>query len=244
MSNRYSARWFSTFLDTVPEDRTEAEVAFLRRQLPLARYRRILDLACGPGRHALALAEAGHAVTGVDIEQRALDTARRRAFDAGRPRSTGRVDFLEADMRDLGAAGGGYDAVICMWQSFGHFDPATNRAVLGEIAGRLRPDGRFVLDLYNRRFFEPRQGVRRAERDGIEIEERKELRDGRLSVRLRYGDSGAVDRFEWQVFTPEQIVSLAGREGFALVLGCSEFDEGRPVSDDRPRMQLVFDRAS
>lgn len=234
LSNEYSARWFSTFLDTVPADRTRAEVAFLRRNLPLERYRRVLDLACGPGRHALSLGDAGYAVTGVDVDPRALDAARERA--GGDP------EFVEADMRDLGELGEEFDAVICMWQSFGHFDAATNRSVLAEIAGRLRPGGRLVLDLYNRRFFEPRQGVRRIERNGIEIEERKEVRDGRLFVRLRYGDSGAVDRFEWQVFTTDEIVAVAAREGFAPRLTCREFDEARPASEDCPRMQLVFDR--
>ncbi|MFW6201016.1 MAG: class I SAM-dependent methyltransferase, partial [Gemmatimonadota bacterium] len=74
MTNTYSARWFDTFLAPVPEERTRAEIAFLRRHLPPERYGSILDVACGPGRHALALAEAGYAVTGVDVDRPSLET--------------------------------------------------------------------------------------------------------------------------------------------------------------------------
>lgn len=241
MSNTYSERWFSTFLATVPVERTQTEIEFLSRHLPLSEYGRVLDLACGPGRHAHALGELGYAVTGVDLHRPSLDAARRRADEDG----GGKVEFLEVDMRDLSPVahrGDGYDAAICMWQSFGHFDSATNGAVLGEVHRCLRPRGRFVLDLYNRRFFEPRQGVRRSERNGIELEERKEVRGGRLSVQIRYGASEAVDRFEWEVYTPEEIISLAGRAGFEHVRSCRDFDETREVRDDGPRMQLIFDR--
>lgn len=38
----------------------------------------VLDIGCGPGRHALALAERGVAALGIDITPSALDTARSR----------------------------------------------------------------------------------------------------------------------------------------------------------------------
>jgi len=47
-------------------------------------------------------------------------------------------------MRDSDATPLGTDAVLCMWQSFGHFDETTNRQVLATIAGRLPVGGRFV----------------------------------------------------------------------------------------------------
>lgn len=234
VTNRYSARWFATFLDGLPPARTEAEVAFLRRQLPLDRYPRVLDLACGPGRHARPLAEAGYDVTGVDVDRRAVEEARRLAGPGAR--------FVEADMRNLAGLGDDFDAAVCMWQSFGHFDAAGNRAALREVRHRLRPGGRLVLDVYDRRFFAPRQGTRTTERDGAGIEERKALRDGRLRVELRYGDSGATDRFEWQVYTPDELAEVAATAGLRAVLRCRDFDESRAADGASPRMQLVFER--
>jgi len=56
-ANAYPARWFTTFLDTIPAERTRSEVDFLFDQLPLPDYRTVLDLGCGPGRHALESAD-------------------------------------------------------------------------------------------------------------------------------------------------------------------------------------------
>src|ERR1700712_5479810 len=58
---------------------TANEVAFLIDVLELTPGRRVLDVGCGPGRHARALAEAGMEVVGVDISQRFIDLARRDA---------------------------------------------------------------------------------------------------------------------------------------------------------------------
>ncbi|HKG95752.1 MAG TPA: methyltransferase domain-containing protein [Gemmatimonadaceae bacterium] len=54
-------------------------MAFLERALPRAAISRVLDLCCGPGRHALPLAERGYDVTGVDRDAAALGAARRAA---------------------------------------------------------------------------------------------------------------------------------------------------------------------
>ncbi|MEX0979543.1 MAG: methyltransferase domain-containing protein [Gemmatimonadota bacterium] len=231
MTHEYSDRWFTTFLEPIPPEQTRSEVAFLARQLPLPGFRRILDLACGPGRHASALAEAGYDVTGVDVHRPSLTAARARAGPGAR--------FVQADMRDLRALPEDFDGVTCMWQNFGHFDAATNARVLRQAAGRLRAEGRLVLDLYHRKFFEANQGVRRHERSGVVIEEWKAMRGDRLDVRIRYGGDGE-DRFEWQLYTPEALVALAGRCGFRPILGCREFDASRPASPERPRMQWVF----
>ena len=61
---------------------------------------RILDLCCGPGRHALALARMGHRVTGVDRTQRYIDDATLKASTEGLS-----ADFICADMRTLTAPG-------------------------------------------------------------------------------------------------------------------------------------------
>jgi SAM-dependent methyltransferase len=236
MSHTYSPHWFSTFLATVPASRTNAEVGFLMRQLPPGSYHRVLDIACGRGRHANGLGAAGYAVTGVDVDATALDAAREHG-------NTG-VDFVHADMRELRSVGSAFDAAICMWQSFGHFDAATNRAVLRQVRHCLRPRGRFVLDIYDRRFFETRQGVRRAVRNGIEYEEHTVLAGRRLIVQLSYAGSDAADRFDWEVFTPDEIVAVAREAGFEPALLCRDFDETSAVTDACPRMQLVLDRGA
>jgi SAM-dependent methyltransferase len=235
VTNRYSSTWFETFLRAFSPVQTEREIAFLARHLLQPAYRRVLDLCCGLGRHAILLAARGYQVTGLDRSADALAEARRR-HHAG-------VAWVEGDMRDLAALPGPFDAVLNLWQSFGYFDAATNTAVLRQIHAALRPGGRFVLDIYHRAFFAAHQGDRARKDQGQTIVERKTLSGDRLTVRLDYGPAVPPDVFEWQVYTPDEISALAADLGFRPLVVCREFDESLPPDPAVPRMQLVLARA-
>ena len=231
-SNRYSPRWFDVFLRSVPLEQTAAEVAFLARQLPQPDCRTVLDVCCGWGRHSRALAALGYQVTGVDRDEAALAEARRLAGPS--------VAYQAADLRDLTAFGGRFDAVVNLWQSFGYFDDATNERVLRQLAACLRPGGRLVLDLYHRDFYARHQGERRYERQGVTITSHTRLVDRRLIVEVAYDASGTGDRFEWRLYTPPELIDLAAGADLACLLTCANFDEHQTATDDAYRMQLVF----
>ncbi len=219
-------------MDSIPPTQTQAEVDFLCRQLPQPGYDTVLDVCCGSGRHALLLAAKGYRVTGIDVNATVLEKAKTEPNN--------RVTFIEYDMREVGKLNGTFDAVLNLWQSFGHFDEATNADIIRQIAQKLNPKGRFILDIYFRAFFEKYQGERTVERNGIVITENKTMRGNRLNVRLDYPKGH--DEFEWQLFSPDEISQLAGRSGLKCVLACSAFDETRIPSMDNPRMQLVFEK--
>src|SRR5690349_3597199 len=140
MSNEYSRRWFGSFLETIPEEWTTNEVAGVRSRLPLPAYRQVLDICCGPGRHAASMAAAGYDVTGIDRDPEAVARAAQRV-----PNAT----FIQLDQRELSSLTTTFDAAMILWQSFGYFDSATNNRILADIAGLLRPGGRLLLDLYH-----------------------------------------------------------------------------------------------
>ena len=128
---------------------TEQEVAFLVDALGLGPGRRVLDVGCGPGRHAHALARRGIEVVGVDISERFVDLAR-----AGAPSG---ATFLRADARRL-AFDAEFDAVISLCQgAFGlshapgaGLDP--DAAVLDSMARALRPGGVLALTAFSSYF--------------------------------------------------------------------------------------------
>lgn len=228
LPNAYSRRWFSTFLGRIDSGIVEREVSFLRRQLP-APPARLLDLCCGPGRHAAPMSDAGYRVVGVDLDALALADAVDGAAGAA---------FVRADMRRLPLAAGSVDAAICMWQSFGHFDASGNEAVLIELARVLEPNGVLVMDLYHRDAI--REGERIIERDGERVHESRTMRGERLLVQLRYESSGDEDSFDWRLFTPDTLQEVASGAGFQLLLVCAEFDERVVASSDKPRMQVIL----
>jgi ubiquinone/menaquinone biosynthesis C-methylase UbiE len=91
---------------------------------------RLLDIGCGGGAHAVAFAEHGWSVTGVDISSAQLELARSRG-----------VEVVHADAAALPFQDASFDAAVSM---FTHTDIDDFAAVIGEIARVLRPDGRFV----------------------------------------------------------------------------------------------------
>jgi len=105
---------------------------------------RVLDLGCGPGAHAIALARRGHRVTGVDTSPRLLDRARAAAQS-----EDVQVEWIEADMREFQRPGG-FDLICSLYASFGYFDDGQNRRALENIRASLSPGGTLVLDLVGR----------------------------------------------------------------------------------------------
>src|SRR5688572_15375703 len=134
---------------------TEQEVAFLVECLSLEPGARILDVGCGPGRHAHALARSGFEVVGVDISDRFIALARENA-PPGAP-----VTFERADARAL-RFDSEFDAVISLCQgAFGlsgggpvgeaaTLDP--DRAVLDGMARALRPGSRLAVSAFSAYF--------------------------------------------------------------------------------------------
>ena len=232
ITNSYSENWFRFFHAGIPESRTNREVDFICACAPLPRFRDVLDVCCGVGRHARALAQRGYAVTGVERDAGAISTARELA---------GGVTYVEADVSDFAPRRGAYDLTILMSQSFGYFDPTANRDLLKRLANGLREGGRIILDQWNPEFFARHQGTRDFELPSGIVREQKEVRDGRLYVHIDYPGGGA-DAFEWQLFTTEEMRSLAESVELSLAIACTDFAAATKPDSRNPRLQFVLER--
>ena len=132
---------------------TQREITFLERCGLLTPGRRILDLACGGGRHSLAMARRGAVVTGIDLGPAAIASARRRAKRAGLT-----VEFVQGDLRCL-EYDAAFDAATCIFGCFTEMPRQQAQDVLRRISRSLRPGGLFVLDVYTPRFFAELDGL-------------------------------------------------------------------------------------
>lgn len=135
------------YRETLTEERTKKEIEFLMNELELDRPNKILDLACGHGRHANYLAELGHHVTGVDITLGFLEIAKRDANEKGVS-----VKYIHSDMRKIDFKEE-FDRVLLLYTSFGYFEDKDNFKVLQNVARALTPGGLFCVDLHNRDVF-------------------------------------------------------------------------------------------
>jgi Methylase involved in ubiquinone/menaquinone biosynthesis len=123
-------------------ERAIEEVRLMMRWLELPQGSSLLDVGCGMGRHAVALAEMGYQVSGVDLSEPLLEEA--RIHDVN-----GHVRWEHGDMRKLPFPDSRFDATLNLFTSFGYFDELDNRRVLHELRRVLRPDGCFVIDFLN-----------------------------------------------------------------------------------------------
>jgi len=143
--------------------------------LDLSAGGRILDLCCGPGRHSLALARQGFAVTGIDRTRRYLEQARRLAQAEDLE-----IEFVKDDMRRY-RADDRFDAAISLYTSFGFFDdPQDDRRVIENLYASLRKGGGLVIETMGKevlaRLFRERDWSRE-ENGTLFLEERKILPD-------------------------------------------------------------------
>jgi len=133
-----------TYRDDLTDERSDAEVASLVKLLELSSPMKILDLACGFGRHANRLAALGHSVTGVDYMPGFLALARQKAAEMGV-----QVDYRQGDMRQVSFREE-FARVLLLFTSFGYFEDSENELVVENMARALQPGGCLMFDIPNR----------------------------------------------------------------------------------------------
>ena len=104
--------------------------------------RKVLDLACGEGTFAVAMANRGLRVTGVDLSPEMLEIARQRAATEGV-----RVRFLKQDMRSLSLRGR-FDLVTCWFDSLNYLLEIDDLArTFAGVSRVLDENGVFIFDV-------------------------------------------------------------------------------------------------
>jgi SAM-dependent methyltransferase len=117
----------------------------LFRQYGATPIKRVLDLGCGTGNHAIPLAERGYHLTGVDLSAEMLSRARAKADQSTAKK---RLQFLEGDIRQIGAVGQ-YEAVLILFAVLGYqLENADVAAALATARRHLAPGGLLLFDVW------------------------------------------------------------------------------------------------
>jgi len=176
---------------------TEQEVEYLVGALELVPGQRVLDVGCGPGRHALALARRGFEVLGVDLSPDFVALAREAAAAEGLP-----ARFEQLDVRALAYAGE-FDVAICLCQGgFGLLGGTDEADVFGRIVAAVRPGGGVALSAFHAAF-----AVRHLE-DGESFDPATGVLHEVASVRNATGEERPFDLWT-TCFTARELALLA-----------------------------------
>jgi glycine/sarcosine N-methyltransferase len=129
------------------ENRLAYEMPFIERTLREADARRVIDVACGTGRHAIEWARRGYKVVGADLSAPMVERAKENAANAGVE-----AHFVVAGFGELAEkVGGQFDATFCLGNSLPHVLSVGDLGeALADFAAVLRPGG--LLLVQNRNF--------------------------------------------------------------------------------------------
>lgn len=184
--------WFTSWFDSPHyhrlyrhRDQPEARafMHLLVENLSPAKKSAFLDVGCGNGRHASALAELGYRVTGLDLSENNVKKAKERRQDG--------VEYRVGDMRDpMGTEE--FDYVLNLFTSFGFFEnDADHQLAIQRMTQALKPGGRLIIDFMNTRKAE--RGlipVEVAVVDGYQYQISRNKIDGMLVKSISFDDSG------------------------------------------------------
>lgn len=218
--------WLAIARTSEDPERTHQQVDFVVERLALEPGARVLDLACGHGRHALELARRGYRVTGLDLSEPSLALARAAAAADSLD-----VELVHGDMREL-LWEGEFDAVLSMFTAFGYFeDEADDARVLEQIARALRPGGSFLLDTISlfmlARAFQPRS-FQELDDGRVLLEDRSyDPLAGRSTATwtlLAPGGERSALRHSLRVYTLPELRVMLARAGLEVEAAWSGFD--------------------
>jgi SAM-dependent methyltransferase len=192
---------------------------------------RVLDVACGTGRHLEAFRARGARVVGLDLSRHLLERARE---DAGLP-------VVRSDVRRIPVRPASQDLTVNLFTSFGYFEAdADHGLALREMLGTVRPGGRFAIDFLNAARVpgglvpsetaslggRPVRIDRWLDAGGRHVFKRITTADGR-----RFGE-------RVRLFSAAELEGLVAAAGAAIQRRFGDYDGG-PLHPESPRVILV-----
>ena len=232
-------QWFGEDYVALYPHRNEAEaeraVGLIARTIGTRAVRRVLDLACGSGRHAKYLGSTWW-TSGIDLSEVLLRIARRNDSPAR---------LVRGDIRALPYRDSVFDLVVNLFTSFGYFETdLEHELVIRDLARVIAPHGTFVLDYLNAGAVRD-QLVPYDERNigGRVVEQRREITDGgRFVVKhISLKDEGREFVERVRLFTRSELEEMLDRAGFRIDAAYGDYG-GESATDTSPRVILFARR--
>ena len=140
------ANWFnSPYYHTLYKNRDEKEAEFfienLVQYLNLKKRKKLLDIACGKGRHATYFNSLGFDVLGIDLSPNSIISAKENENKT--------LQFFEHDMREVYQKNQ-FDVATNLFTSFGYFEKDSDeQKAINAMASNLKKEGTLVIDFMN-----------------------------------------------------------------------------------------------
>ncbi len=203
----------------------------------------VLDLCCGPGRHAVLLAKRGLSVTGVDKSPFLLKKARERAR-----KENVRVRWRQQDMRHF-CRPESFGLILSLFTSFGYFDaPEDDQKALSNVFQSLKPGGTFIVDVVGKeilaKIYQPIHS--KVLSDGSLLVERHEIVEDWSRIKNEWiiikGETVHRFKFQLRVYSGQELKARLAEAGFSEIHLYGNFD-GHPYGPEADRLIAVAKKA-
>ena len=240
--------WFETWFNTpyyhiLYKDRNfeEAEnfITLLINDLKIPEHSKIIDLACGKGRHAVFLNKMGFEVLGLDLSEESI--SQNKIFE------NDTLKFKVHDMREAiypEISTQKVDAVCNLFTSFGYFESdVEDKKIFRSVADALVDNGFFILDFLNEQLVKNTLVSEALITKGnIDFHISKRIEDQHVIKDINFKDQGEAFHFfeKVKLHTLEEIGSYAEEFGFERVKIYGDYHLGAFDRDTSPRCINVF----
>jgi len=243
IQNKSTENWFASWFDTpyyhiLYKERDEAEAQHfmdnLTHYLNLPEDAKILDLACGKGRHSMYLNTLGFDVTGADLSENSIAEASVAAND--------KLHFKVHDMRLPFEEK--FDAVFNLFTSFGYFEnDEDNLTTLKAIHDSLSEYGFAVIDFMNANYvinnLVPEE-VKTVE--GIDFHIKRYVKDHHIYKEIDFEDKGQKFHFTEKVkaLTLSDFEQMMEEAGIYLLDVFGDYKLRKFYKNDSERLIMIF----
>lgn len=239
--------WFEEWFDSplyekLYSNRNSEEAARLADLIeviiPVSKYKKILDLGCGRGRHSITLAKRGYQVTGIDLSKKAIEKAKRIAGQ----NDLDNVEFFVRDMRS--PLPKQFDAIVNLFTTFGYFlEDEENKKVLRNTGEMLTAEGILFIDYLNPDYVEKNlvpseSGIY----ENIKYNVTRKIEDEMVFKAIQFSgeslDKPVKYRERVKLYDLEWFRNVLDKNGFKIEKTFGNYD-GAPFLTDSPRMIIV-----
>ena len=232
----FDSPYYSSLYDNRNEDEANTFVHNLMEYLQPQVGSRLLDIACGEGRHSLQLAAYGYDVVGIDLAEQRIEAAKRKEHEHTR--------FYVHDMR-FPFYINYFDYAFNFFTSFGYFEKKRDHHMAADsFAAALKPGGILVIDYLNKVYTEERLVPEETlEKNGVAFHIKRFLSDGRFIKLIDVKDSeNIVHHYQERVsaFDLEDFVHLFAASGLSLQATFGDYQLKAYHPESSPRMIMVF----
>lgn len=185
-------------------DDVEADelVTLIEQTIGVDKERRVLDVACGAGRHLISFARRGYTnLSGQDLSSTLIEEAKREAGNCP-------IQFSVRDMRD--PIPERYDLILNIFTSFGYFaTDEENEHIIANCGEALSPGGYFVLDYLNTPYVKEHLITEdeKVLESGTRVRQKREIRDGRVIKHISF-DDGTEFIESVRLYTHEELMQM------------------------------------